>query len=335
MKEVQRPQSKLLLWINILFILVIIVLVFVICNVSKRKGNSRTIITRDEGGSYLFTNPILDCEVGAVDNSSVVFSNDFNKKVEQLKNDYSLSHISVYFRDLNNGPWIGIGEKEIFSPASLLKVPIFMAFLYQAESGPSILSQKVTIEPSDVYQTTNQNITFDNTLVAGQEYTLEQVAESMIQKSDNAAVSILLRDIKPKYIENLFKSIGVPFQDLSTEVEVRVKDYAGFFRVLFNASYLNREMSEKALDILTRSEYKNGLVAGVPKEIKIAHKFGERTIEGSNENQFHDCGIVYYPDVPYILCIMTRGENFNNQEKVIQEISSYIYKEVGKNIIKN
>jgi beta-lactamase class A len=333
MKEIKKSQNNLLLGINILLIFVVIILVFVVINISNDKVNIKDIIFRDNGGTFQYTNPILDCEISGLDNSLVVFYSEFNKKVEELKNKYLVSHISVYFRDLNNGPWIGINEKETFSPASLLKVPIFMALLFQAQFDPSILAQKVIIKQSDVNQSINQNIIFDNVLIVGQEYTLEQVVESMIQKSDNTAVPILLRDIKPKFIENIFKSIGVPFKDLSTEVQVRVKDYAGFFRVLYNSSYLDREMSEKALEILSRSDYKNGIVAGIPDGIKVAHKFGERKSLDLEESQLHDCGIIYYSDAPYILCVMTRGNNFINQENVIRDISSYVYSEVDKNKI--
>jgi len=333
MKEIKKSQNNLLLGINILLIFVVIILVFVVINISNDKVNIKDIIFRDNGGTFQYTNPILDCEISGLDNSLVVFSSEFNKKVEELKNKYLVSHVSVYFRDLNNGPWIGINEKETFSPASLLKVPIFMALLFQAQFDPSILAQKVIIKQSDVNQNINQNIIFDNVLIVGQEYTLEQVVESMIQKSDNTAVPILLRDIKPKFIENIFKSIGVPFKDLSTEVRVRVKDYAGFFRVLYNSSYLDREMSEKALEILSRSDYKNGIVAGIPDGIKVAHKFGERKSLDLEESQLHDCGIIYYSDAPYILCVMTRGNNFINQENVIRDISSYVYSEVDKNKI--
>jgi hypothetical protein len=43
---------------------------------------------------------------------------------------------------------------------------------------------------------------------------------------------------------------------------------------LFNASYLNRENSEKVLNLLTKTDFKDGLVAGVnDKNIAISHKF--------------------------------------------------------------
>jgi hypothetical protein len=40
-----------------------------------------------------------------------------------------------------------------------------------------------------------------------------------------------------------------------------VIDYASFFRVLFNASYLNRKDSEKALALLTKVAFRDGLIA--------------------------------------------------------------------------
>jgi beta-lactamase class A len=42
-------------------------------------------------------------------------------------------HISVYLRALNNGDRLGIDEKEYFSPASLIKVPVLMAYLKKSE----------------------------------------------------------------------------------------------------------------------------------------------------------------------------------------------------------
>ena len=215
----------------------------------------------------------------------------------------------------------------------MLKVPLLIEFLHEAEDDPSILNKKVAISSTDINTSISQNIKSEGFLVLGGEYTLTEILEFMIEKSDNTAVLALIRNIDKRGVGDVFESIGVPFKDISTEVSIRVKDYAGFFRVLFNSSYLSREMSEKALEILIKSEYIDGIVAGVPKEVKVAHKFGERNIIGEeNSMQLHDCGIIYYPSKPYILCIMTKGNSFENQSKAIRDLSSYTYKEVDRNI---
>lgn len=65
----------------------------------------------------------------------------------------------------------------------------------------------------------------------------------------------------------------------------------------------------------------------MPASVKVAHKFGERLLEDSTR-QLHDCGIVYYPENPYLICIMTHGNVYENLEKTIQDISKMVYKEV-------
>ncbi len=321
---------KFLIIANIFLLFIVIVLIIIIL----REGDNNKIknsITRDASDSFNLTNPILDCENNFSGQESVVSPREINEKVLKLKNEYSLEHISLYFRDLNNGPWVGINEKEEFSPASLLKVPIMIAFLREAQDDESLLTKKITIKNEDLNKILTPNIIFDNLLEVGKEYNLVEIAESMIQNSDNTGVIVLLKNVKSNYLKEVFGSVGVPFKDTITEVPVRVKDYAGFFRVLYNSSYLNRSMSEKALDILSKSRYMNGLRKGVPSEIIIAHKFGERTNnEGTDTTQLHDCGIIYYPKRPYLLCIMTRGDNLKNQEKVIGELSRFVYTEVDK-----
>ncbi len=65
--------------------------------------------------------------------------------------------------------------------------------------------------------------------------------------------------------------------------------------------------------------------------MKIAQKFGERTlIKKINGNvvaelELHDCGEVYRPDHNYLLCIMTRGNNFTKMANAIKDISKTVY----------
>jgi len=72
--------------------------------------------------------------------------------------------------------------------------------------------------------------------------------------------------------------------------------------VLYNATYLDRDLSEKALELLANSNFKLGLRAGVSPTVTVADKYGERTAFDPQGNvqyrELHDCGIVYDQNGP-------------------------------------
>jgi hypothetical protein len=72
------------------------------------------------------------------------------------------------------------------------------------------------------------------------------------------------------------------------------------------------------------STFTQGIVAGVPAGTRVSHKFGEFSA-GTNLKQLHDCGIVYKPAHPYILCVMTQGNDFNNLAATIAKISKTVW----------
>jgi beta-lactamase class A len=256
-----------------------------------------------------------------------------------IKEKYALTHLSIYFRDLNNGEWVGLEEKEYFSPSSMLKTPVLVALFKYAQYDQSILDKVITLKEEDFQNVSLQYTPGEKVLLAGEQYTMLDLAKIMIKESNNVAARVVRINIPDKYFEKTFAQVGVSFFSKEEDFLIRVKDMAGFWRVLFNASYLSREYSEEVLKILSETSYDNGIVAGVPKNIVVAHKFGERVAEGLlleneifgiNDVQVHDCGIVYFPGKPYIMCVMTRGTSFKNQEKAIAEVSAYFYKEVDK-----
>ncbi len=281
-------------------------------------------------GGYKFINPLLECipEEGFRSSEVVRMKYTIQQYIDSVKDNNSVSHVSVYFRELNNGPWFGINEEEKFSPASLLKVPILIAYLKEAESNPSILSQRVKAKKNDVLEPiTSPSVKTEE----GEEYSVEDLLFRMIAYSDNTAKDTLLEYINGAPLNKVYQDLGMEIPGVrSRDDYMSVKSYASFFRILYNASYLNREMSEKALELLSMVDFKEGLVAGVPRDTVISHKFGERGISSSNVLQLHDCGIVYYPSNPYLICVMTRGTNFGKLKEVIRTISSKIYQEIKK-----
>ncbi|MFA5532631.1 MAG: serine hydrolase, partial [Candidatus Shapirobacteria bacterium] len=168
-----------------------------------------------------------------------------------------------------------------------------------------------------------------------QEHTVEDLLKRMIIYSDNDSYNNLFKNIDNNEILQVYKDLNI---DISKILEnsngniINVKDYASFFRILFNASYLNQDMSEKALSLLSQVEYQKALVAGVPKNIKVAHKFGEREFLATGEVQLHDCGIVYLPKKPYLLCIMTRSSNLDKAVPSIKKISQETFQYINDSL---
>ena len=249
--------------------------------------------------------------------------------INQCKERGDVSSVSVYLRHLNYGTWVGINEDENYAAASLIKVPLMIAYLRLAEKNPSILKKEIKYD-KEMDMQFQQNITPRDKLQLGSVYTIDELLSHMIMSSDNTAKNLLLSNIDLRLVYNVYSDLKIPIPDFTEpECEISGKDYATFFRVLYSCTYLNEDLSAKAIGLLSKTEFKDGIVAGVPDNITVAHKFAERKYGGDDYSlkgsQFHDCGIVYYPKSPYLICVMTRGRDFNILERIIKEISKIVY----------
>ena len=293
---------------------------------------SRGVEVRQQG--YTLINPLLECEVAKehdLFDELTPFKDKVAALVKERTDSYKLSHLSIYFRDLNNGIWFGINEKELFSPASLLKVPTLIACLKQAETDPSFLKRRIHFKGGEDLNA-GESIKPRDPIRPGRSYTIDELLTHMIVGSDNNANTLVFNAIDKKLLLKTYQDLGVKPPLRSTPVDyLTVKNYAAFFRILFNASYLNKEMSHRALALLAEADFKEGIVAGVPSTVAVAHKFGERRVkEQPGGMQLHDCGIVYYPDYPYLLCIMSRGSDLDTLDDIIRDVSRLVYQEVDR-----
>jgi hypothetical protein len=243
------------------------------------------------------------------------------------KKDGVLKNASVYFNVLDsaNG-WFVINPDEKYNPASIMKVAFVMTMLKEAENNPSILDKKVYFsEHSTTFH--DQNI-IHHPLSAGKSYTIKELMLYALAYSDNDAAFKVVDNFKEGSLQNLMKALNLPLVDFHTEYYTTVEELSRLFRVLYNSSYLSNEMSEYALELLSQSDFNDGIVKKLDKNIIVARKFGERGIDASRE--LHEYGIVYLHDRPYLLGIMTRGRDYNELEEVISDISLMAYEEMTK-----
>ncbi len=244
-----------------------------------------------------------------------------------------LTEGSVQVRNISMGQGFTVNSAVLYSPASLYKVPVMLAYYKLAESDPSVLTgQLIYTGASDLNM--GANIPSPVALTPGGSYSIEQLIEHMIEYSDNNAVTLLTKHLADTghadALTTTMSDLGVPYG--STSDFLTVNAYSIFFRVLYNATYLSDQYSEKALALLDKTDFIGGIEAGVPNNIDVAHKFGDSNELSADGTQIgfelHDCGIVYYPSHPYLLCIMTKGSTIASLERIIAGISSLVYKDM-------
>lgn len=280
-----------------------------------------------------FTSPLLACDRTLKPKSQALTS--IQSGVEQIISESqstdAISAASVYVRLLETGDEFLINPQEQYFPASLRKLPLLMQYLSEAESEPNLLATKRKLEASS---SANLGVIIPPKLSPqmNKDYSVQELLEMMIRYSDNVSFQVLYAALGEERFQKIYDAMQLAYpNDFKALIDHRTPlDYALFFRTLYNATYLSIEHSEKALQLLTETDYVRGLVRHLPPEVKVAHKFGVAALEdasGKPYGELHDCGIVYKPENPYVICVMTKSYSpqIEQVEEVIANISASVY----------
>jgi beta-lactamase class A len=298
------------------------------------ENNVRQSLTpiEEQGISYTYVHPLLAYRTpeATVFGDYVDLKNDLQLTVsDRLRT--GTTRASIYFRDLDASRWVGINQNDTYYPASLLKVPTLIALYKEAEEDPRVLDEVLRYDAAVL-----PDVPFEapSALVPGRTYSTQELIAHMIADSDNGATFTLLNNLNPDFLHQVYVALGIedPGDD-SENYQISVRTYGLFFRILYNTTYLSPTYSEQALRLLSQATYNKGLVAGVPKGTIVAHKYGEHVLsEGGRAIgvELSDCGIVYYPSHPYLLCVMTRANDEETAAATIAAISHTTYTAVDK-----
>lgn len=278
---------------------------------------------------YEYVSPLLECNTSRLPSAYKQYDSlksSLEKTINSSLSKNEAQRISLYFEDLTQGATIGLHEHEQYQPKSLYKVLTLMDFLFLTELDPSILVETLEYDGTSLFA--NVNLSDEVRLKAGS-YSYKDILEQMIIQSDNSASDLLTLKLLDHNASGRIHSI-LGFEYDAPVIKISPKEYSRVFKILYNSSYLSERNSNYALDLLTKTNFPYALRAAVPDDIHVAHKFGVRNREVSPYEQLHDCGIVYYPDHPYLLCIMTEGENQDTLTEIIRELSSQVYTHVNE-----
>ena len=287
-------------------------------------------------GGFKFVSPLLLGDYGNNASSSSLKNLEelIASDVQSLQDNNSVDAISVYYRNLSTSEQLNVNADEKYFPASLSKVPLAMAYYKLDDSQAGLLSTRGQLQFTNDYNF-DQEIKPDISPISGNEYSIQELIDMMIKYSDNAGFELLLaRPGTEKIMKEMFDDLQLfyPYNQKEVFEVFTVSQYAQFFRLLYNSTYLSEQKSEALLGLLTQSTFKDGIVAGVANNVAVAHKYSlstHRDMEngGLIQRQLHDCGIVYYPNKPYLLCIMTKSSapELKVVEQALQQISATVY----------
>ncbi len=276
----------------------------------------------------MYIRPVLLCNVNPQGSQSE--DADLSAALRRYIGGAAEKDVGVYYTNPLAGTWAGANENISFSPASMLKVPIMAAVLRSAEEDRTFAYKSV------YYDGSFDNNTLEITkparpILPGRSYGVDDLLHAMIVDSDNNATQLLTGLVSKEQFETIYTDLGLAAPSVNGPVDfMSPKTFTMFLRVLYSSTYLTRDDSEKALALMSQSNFIDGLRTGVPKGTVVAAKFGERASAGGSL-ELHDCGIVYYGDGDaYFLCVMTRGKDRGVLASEIAAISKLVYEHAVK-----
>lgn len=228
-------------------------------------------------------------------------------------------HFSVYVEDLKTGVWWGINEKESYNAWSLLKVSTLVVLLKKAEREQLSLDEEITMTPDEQKR---ESPLVQHRPGGTNKVSVKELAERMIEDSDDAAAIALCKLVSfDEFQEGLRATEMPPATPPNQLPRISPEQYANLLRSLYFSEYLAKPSSELALSLMSSSGYNDQIRAGVPKEVSVSHKVG---FDGGSGDS-HDCGIVFLPNRPYVLCIMSRNTTKDESERVMSSVSRQVY----------
>ncbi len=253
----------------------------------------------------------------------LLLKNEINGLLENDRSHGLLTDASVFLVNFDGGEWMYLNPEQSYHPGSLIKVPMLITYLAMAETDQTVMDKKITFNKVDnlLHQTFNSA-----TIQPGNTYTVRELLHFMIANSDNNATHLLNQNVDLNLFVKVFTDLNLPRPDVrDRNFEISAKSYSEFLMVLYNSTYLSKKSSEFALELLSEVNFKEGIVRGLPPGVKVAHKFGEWGDAQRKIHELHEAGIVYLNNKPYLLTIMTRGENTKLLSEEISKISKVVY----------
>jgi beta-lactamase class A len=267
-------------------------------------------------------------------------------QITKLQEEFKAELIAVSFYDYETETAWSIHGDRWFHAASTIKVAVLIALFCAIEksrigllSNVHVRNRFFSVADGSIYSLEYERDSGSKVYAAlGKVMKVQELAHHMITTSNNLATNLLLDLVGVDNARETLKELGVEGVELVRGVEDNRAFEAGInnrvtangllrlFKLLHENRICSPEASKRMLDILFKQEYKSGIPAGLPSEVRSVARIAHKT--GNISTVAHDAGLIYLPDrEPYALTILTQWNTDSPpKNEVIARVSREIYK---------
>jgi beta-lactamase class A len=242
--------------------------------------------------------------------------------VEGLVRAAGAAFTGVAWTGLDGAPRLLADAHTVVHSASTMKVPVLVELFRRAEHGDLSLSDPLVVRnsfrsildgsPYRLDPADDSELTLYER--EGGTVTLLELARPMITHSSNLATNLLIDRLGAEAVSATMRALGFPGLVVRRGLEddlayaaglnntVTAADLAGLLAAIGRGEVVSPEASAAMEAILAAQAFNEGIPAGLPDGIHVAHK------TGSIPGLYHDAAIVRPADAaPYVLVVLTTG----------------------------
>ena len=249
-------------------------------------------------------------------------------ELQNLMKQYPAIHPAIYVWEYENGQYLDINGDEQFSAASIIKLPVLVRMFKSIEANQMTIYDEMVL--TDYYKAEGSgNLQYMRT---GGKYSLDALAKTMIQDSDNSATNMIMSKIGGMDDVNIgLRDWGISktyvrtwLPDMNGNNKTTAQDLAKILYNLDNPGFLNINSREYIIDYMSHVKNNKLIAAGLGEGALFVHKTGDIG------RMLGDAGIVFAPNgKKYIIVILAnRPYNAPQGKDFIVNASSLIYKSI-------
>jgi beta-lactamase class A len=235
----------------------------------------------------------------------------------------------VFVMDLDNGDFFNFNGGTTFSAASMIKLPILVAFFQDVDAGKIKLDEMLSIQQADIAEGSG-DMQFDP---VGTQYSALETATYMIITSDNTATNMIIRRMGGiEVLNRRFQQWGMQqtvmrnlLPDLEGTNTDSPKELVSLLSLLNDGKLVTMKSRDRIFDIMRRTETNTLLPSVVAPGSTVAHKTGDiGSLVG-------DVGIVDLPTGRRyaIAAVVKRPHNDSRAQELIRQMAAVIYEHFG------